>query len=106
MPCTFHLPLGLRFCKYCMADCDERPQEVKFFTSTNTAPIIMNKEETIERILEIRRVLNEQYIALLYIEPETDLDIKDVVTLKGMIQGSCGLLEGYAERLIKTRNRK
>jgi len=103
MPCTFHLPHGLRFCKYCMADCDERPQEVKVFTSTNTAPIIMNKKETIERILEIRRVLNEQYIALLYIEPETEQDTKDVATLKGMIQGSCGLLEGYAERLIKSR---
>jgi hypothetical protein len=103
MPCTFHLPLGLRFCKYCTANCDEKPQEVKVFTSTNTAPIIMNKEETIERILEIRRVLNEQYIALLYIEPETEQDTKDVATLKGMIQGSCGLLEGYAERLIKSR---
>jgi len=66
----------------------------------------MNKEETIERILEIRRVLNEQYIALLYIELETEQDTKEVATLKGMIQGSCGLLEGYAERLIKNRNRK
>lgn len=59
------------------------------------------KEETISKILEVRRVLNEQYVQLLYIEAETEQDEKDLTTLKGMLSGARGVLEGYAERLIK-----
>ena len=59
------------------------------------------KEETISKVLEVRRVLNEQYVSLLYIEAETEQDEKDLTTLKGMLSGARGVLEGYAERLIK-----
>lgn len=58
-------------------------------------------EETISKVLEVRRVLNEQYVSLLYIEAETEQDEKDLNTLKGMLSGARGVLEGYAERLIK-----
>jgi len=58
-------------------------------------------EETITKVLEVRRVLNEQYIFLLYIDTETEQDEKDITTLKGMLSGAVRLLEGYAERLIK-----
>lgn len=61
----------------------------------------MSKEETISKVLEVRRVLNEQYVQLLYIEAETEQDEKDLTTLKGMLSGTRGVLEGYAERLIK-----
>lgn len=59
------------------------------------------KEETISKVLEVRRVLNEQYVSLLYIEAETEQDEKDLTTLKGMLSGARGVLEGYTERLIK-----
>ena len=59
------------------------------------------KEETITKVLEVRRAINEQYVQLLYIEAETEQDEKDLATLKGMISGARGVLEGYAERLIK-----
>ena len=58
-------------------------------------------EETISKVLEVRHVLNEQYVSLLYIEAETQQDEKDLNTLKGMLSGARGVLEGYAERLIK-----
>ena len=57
--------------------------------------------ETITKVLEIRRVLNEQYVSLLYVDTETDQDEKDINSLKGMLSGAVRLLEGYAERLIK-----
>lgn len=59
------------------------------------------KEETLTKVLEVRRVLNEQYIQLLHIEAETEQDEKDLTNLKGMLSGARGVLEGYAERLIK-----
>lgn len=58
-------------------------------------------EETINKVLEVRRVLNEQYVSILYIEAETEQDEKDLNTLKGMLSGARGVLEGYVERLIK-----
>ena len=61
------------------------------------------KEETLTKVLEVRRVLNEQYVQLLYIEADTEQDEKDLATLKGMLSGARGVLEGYAERLIKEK---
>ena len=61
------------------------------------------KEETIAKLLEIRRVLNEQYVQLMYVEAETEQDDKDLSTLKGMLSGARGILEVYAERLIKEK---
>ena len=61
------------------------------------------KEETIAKLLEIRRALNEQYVQLMYVEGETDQDEKDLTSLKGMLSGARGILEGYAERLIKEK---
>ncbi len=61
------------------------------------------KEETITKVLEVRRIINEQYVQLLYIEAETEQDEKDLATLKGMLSGARGVLEGYAERLIKEK---
>ena len=60
-------------------------------------------DETITKVLEVRRVLNEQYVSLLYIDTETEQDEKDITSLKGMLSGAVRLLEGYAERLIKTK---
>ncbi len=60
-------------------------------------------DETIAKVLEVRRVLNEQYVSLLYIDTETERDEKDITSLKGMLSGAVRLLEGYAERLIKTK---
>lgn len=62
----------------------------------------MNKEETIERILEIRRVINEQYISLLQLDILSTQDEKDIETLKGMLTGARGVLESFAERTIKS----
>ena len=59
------------------------------------------KEETLTKVLEVRRAINEQYVQILYIEAETEQDEKDLATLKGMLSGARGVLEGYAERLIK-----
>lgn len=66
----------------------------------------MSKEETISKILEVRRVLNEQYVSLLYIEAETEQDEKDLTTLKSMLHGAVGVIEGYAERLIKENRQR
>lgn len=61
------------------------------------------KEDTVSKILEIRRVINEQYVTLMYIDAESEQDEKDLSTLKGMLSGARGVLEGYAERLIKEK---
>ena len=61
------------------------------------------KEETRTKVLEVRRIINEQYVQLLYIEAETEQDENDLATLKGMLSGARGVLEGYAERLIKEK---
>lgn len=61
------------------------------------------REETIAKLLEIRRVLNEQRVSLMYIEAEMEQDEKDLATLKGMISGAVGVLDAYAERLIKKK---
>ncbi len=61
------------------------------------------KEDTVSKILEIRRVINEQYVTLMYIDAESEQDEKDLATLKGMLSGARGVLEGYAERLIKEK---
>lgn len=61
---------------------------------------IMEKD-TINQVLEVRRVLNEQYVSLLYIEADAEQDEKDLSTLKSMLTGAVGVLNGYAERLIK-----
>lgn len=61
------------------------------------------KEDTVNKILEIRRVINEQYVTLMYIDAESEQDEKDLATLKGMLSGVRGVLEGYAERLIKEK---
>lgn len=63
------------------------------------------KEETITKVLEVRRIINEQYVQLLYIEAETEQDEKDLTTLKGMLSGARGVLETYAERLIKSQQK-
>ena len=63
------------------------------------------KQDTIEKILEIRRVINEQYVSILYIDGETEQDEKDLTTLKGMLSGARGVLETYAERLIKSQQK-
>ena len=59
------------------------------------------KEKTIDKLLEVRRVINEQYVSLMYIDAETEQDEKDLTNLKGMLSGARGVLEGYAERMIK-----
>lgn len=59
------------------------------------------QEDTIDKVLEVRRNLNEQYTALLYIEADTEQDEKDITNLKGMLNGAIKTLNGYAERLIK-----
>ena len=59
------------------------------------------REKTITRVLEIRRILNEQFVQLLYVEPETEQDEKDLASLKGMLTGVRKALEEYAERLIR-----
>lgn len=59
------------------------------------------EKDTINQVLEVRRVLNEQYVSLLYIEADTEQDEKDLSTLKSMLTGAVGVLNGYAERLIK-----
>ena len=63
--------------------------------------VMNNKQETIDKLLEVRRVLNEQYITLLYIDTDSDADDKDLTSLKAMLTGARGILEGFAERLIK-----
>ena len=63
------------------------------------------EKDTINQVLEVRRVLNEQYVSLLYIEADAEQDEKDLSTLKSMLTGAVGVLNGYAERLIK-RSRK
>ena len=37
------------------------------------------KEDTVSKILEIRRVINEQYVTLMYIDAESEQDEKDTV---------------------------
>ncbi len=59
------------------------------------------KEDTITKVLEVRRNINEQVVQLMHIDAETEQDEKDLATLKGMLTGARGVLEGYAERLIK-----
>jgi hypothetical protein len=59
------------------------------------------ENDTINKVLEVRRVLNEQYVSLLYIEADAEQDEKDLSTLKSMLTGAVGVLNGYAERLIK-----
>ena len=59
------------------------------------------KEDTITKVLEVRRNINEQVVQLMHIDAETEQDEKDIATLKGMLTGARGVLEGYAERLIK-----
>lgn len=59
------------------------------------------EKDTINQVLEVRRVLNEQYVSLLYIEADAEQDEKDLSTLKSMLTGAVGVLNGYAERLIK-----
>jgi len=61
----------------------------------------MKNEETVNRLLEIRRVINEQYVSLMYVEAESEQDEKDLTNLKGMLSGARGVLESFAERLIK-----
>lgn len=39
----------------------------------------------------------------MYIEAETEQDEKDLATLKGMFSGAVGVLDTYAERLIKKK---
>lgn len=60
-------------------------------------------EDTVSRLLEVRRVINEQRVSLMYIEAETEQDEKDLATLKGMFSGAVGVLDTYAERLIKKK---
>lgn len=59
------------------------------------------ENDTINKVLEVRRILNEQYVSLLYIEADAEQDEKDLSTLKSMLTGAVGVLNGYAERLIK-----
>lgn len=59
------------------------------------------KEDTITKVLEVRRNINEQVVQLMHINAETEQDEKDLATLKGMLTGARGVLEGYAERLVK-----
>lgn len=59
------------------------------------------ENDTINKVLEVRRVLNEQYVSLLYIEADAEQDEKDLSTLKSMLTGAVGVLNGYAERIIK-----
>lgn len=61
----------------------------------------MKNEETVNRLLEIRRVINEQCVSLMYVEAESEQDEKDLTNLKGMLSGARGVLESFAERLIK-----
>ena len=56
---------------------------------------------TIQKVLEVRRVLNEQYVSLMFVDAETEQDEKDLETMKGMLNGAVGILNNYAERLIK-----
>ena len=59
------------------------------------------ENDTINKVLEVRRIHNEQYVSLLYIEADAEQDEKDLSTLKSMLTGAVGVLNGYAERLIK-----
>lgn len=56
---------------------------------------------TIQKVLEVRRVLNEQYVSLMFVDAENERDEKDLETLKGVLNGAVGILNNYAERLIK-----
>lgn len=58
-------------------------------------------ELTIQKVLEVRRALNEQYVSLMFVDAENEQDEKDLETLKGMLNGAVGILNNYAERLIR-----
>ena len=77
---------------------------MEVIAATNTGEPINQQdmnEETISKILEVRRALNEQVISLLYVEVETEEDAKELETLKGQIRGAVGRAEQLAESLIK-----
>ena len=63
---------------------------------------MIDKQATLEKVLEIRRVINEQYISLLQLDTLSTQDEKDIETLKGMLTGARGVLESFAERTIKS----
>ena len=54
-------------------------------------------KDNISTLLEVRRVLNEQVIALMYV----DLEDKAITTIKGLLNGAIRLLNEVADRAIK-----
>ena len=54
-------------------------------------------KDNISTLLEVRRVLNEQVIALMYV----DLEDKAIPTIKGLLNGALRLLNEAADRAIK-----
>ena len=104
MPCLFNLKPEDRYCAYCPVYCPDRTIRMEVTAATNTGEPINQQdmnEETISKILEVRRALNEQVISLLYVEVETEEDAKELETLKGQIRGAVGRAEQLAESLIK-----
>ena len=109
MPCVYNLPKAERFCKFCSAWCDERPPEVEVITTTNTNPLPTKdemKDELVYKLLGVMHGINTNIVELLWIEPESEAEEKDLEKVKGLLHGAYNALNDMVEQVIKQNRTK